>query len=131
MEHSAALLDHFEHPRNVGSFPPDDDDVGTALVGLASGDVVKLQIRVGAGDVIADARFRTQGSAASIAAASLASEWVKGRTLDEALSIGNAEIARAHALPPDKLHCSILVEDAIRAAVDDYRAKHSTTTQDR
>lgn len=128
MDYSDALLDHYEHPRNVGSFPRSDHDVGTALVGLPGGDVVKLQIKVGAGGVIEDARFRTQGSAAAIASASLASEWVKGRTLDEAMAIGNADIAQALALPPVKLHCSILAEDAIRAAVADYRAKRTNSS---
>lgn len=125
MDYSDALLEHYRHPRNVGSFPREDASVGTALVGLPAGDVVKLQIKVGADGVIENACFRTQGSAAAIASASLASEWVKGRTLDEALAISNRDIADALALPPVRLHCSLLAEDAIRLAVADYRAKHA------
>jgi len=125
MDYSDALLEHYRHPRNVGSFPRDDACVGTAFVGLPAGDVVKLQIKVDGNGVIEDARFRTQGSVATIASASLASEWVKGRTLDEALAISNGDIADALALPPMRLHCSLLAEDAIRAAVADYRAKQT------
>ena len=124
MAYSQQVIDHYENPRNVGSFAKDDTDVGTGMVGApACGDVMKLQIKVKEG-VIVDARFKTYGCGSAIASSSLVTEWVKGRTLDEAASIKNSEIADELALPPVKIHCSILAEDAIKAAVADYRKKH-------
>ena len=118
-------LDHYENPRNVGSFAKDADDVGTGMVGApACGDVMKLQIRVGKDGVIEDAKFKTYGCGSAIASSSLVTEWVKGKTLDEAAAIRNTQIAEELALPPVKIHCSILAEDAIKAAVADYRTKH-------
>ena len=125
MEYSERLLDHFERPRNVGAFAQGDDAVGTGRAGAPGGDAVKLEIKVGADGAIADTRFRTQGSPAAIACASLASEWLKGRSLDAAAALGHAELADALALPPERLHCSILACDAVRAAVADYRRKHA------
>ena len=125
MAHSELLLDHFARPRNVGAFAAEDANVGTGHAGAPGGDVVKLQIKVGGDGAIADTRFRTQGSPAAIACASLASEWLKGRSLEEALAIGHADLATALALPPERLHCSILAFDAIRDAVADYRSKHA------
>lgn len=123
MAYSEKVLDHYENPRNVGSFD-NDDTVGTGMVGApACGDVMKLQIKVNEGGVIEDARFKTYGCGSAIASSSLVTEWVKGKTLDEALSIRNAEIAEELALPPVKIHCSILAEDAIKAAVADYKNK--------
>jgi nitrogen fixation NifU-like protein len=126
MAYSEQLLDHYENPRNVGSLPKDDGDVGTGLVGApACGDVMKLQIKVNAATgVIEDARFKTFGCGSAIASSSLVTEWVKGKTLDEAQSIKNTQIAQHLSLPPVKIHCSVLAEDAIKAAVEDYRAKH-------
>jgi nitrogen fixation NifU-like protein len=125
MSYSDKVLDHYENPRNVGSMDRSDPAVGTGLVGSpAQGDVMKLQIRVGADGVIQDARFRTYGCGSAIAATSLVTEWIKGKSLDEALAIRNTRIAEELALPPVKIHCSILAEDAIRAAVADYRSKH-------
>ena len=125
MAYSDKVLDHYENPRNVGSFPKSDDGVGTGMVGApACGDVMKLQIRVGAGGVIEDAKFKTYGCGSAIASSSLVTEWVKGKTLDQAMSIRNTQIAEELALPPVKIHCSILAEDAIKAAVADYKAKH-------
>lgn len=125
MAYSDKVLDHYENPRNVGSFQKDDPDVGTGMVGApACGDVMKLQIRVEDG-IIKDAKFKTYGCGSAIASSSLVTEWVKGRTLAEAASIKNSEIASELALPPVKIHCSILAEDAIKAAVDDYRNRHS------
>ena len=126
MAYSDKVLDHYENPRNVGSLPKDADDVGTGMVGApACGDVMKLQIKVDpATGLIEDARFKTYGCGSAIASSSLVTEWVKGKSLDEALSIKNTQIAEELALPPVKIHCSILAEDAIKAAVDDYRAKH-------
>ncbi len=125
MAYSEKVIDHYENPRNVGSFKKDDGAVGTGMVGApACGDVMKLQIRVGADGVIEDARFKTYGCGSAIASSSLVTEWVKGKTLDEALSIKNTQIASELALPPVKIHCSILAEDAIKAAVADYKAKH-------
>ena len=125
MSYSAQVLDHYENPRNVGSMDPADPSVGTGLVGSpAQGEVMKLQIRVGADGVIGEARFRTYGCGSAIAATSLVTEWVKGRSLEDALAIRNTHIAEALALPPVKIHCSILAEDAVRAAVADYRRKH-------
>ena len=125
MAYSEKVIDHYENPRNVGSLDKDDLSVGTGMVGApACGDVMKLQIRVNAQGVIEDARFKTYGCGSAIASSSLVTEWVKGRTLDEAVSIRNSQIAEELALPPVKIHCSILAEDAIKAAVADYRAKH-------
>jgi nitrogen fixation NifU-like protein len=125
MAYSSKVLDHYENPRNVGSFGAGDDSVGTGMVGApACGDVMKLQIRVGEDGRIADAKFKTYGCGSAIASSSLITEWVKGKTLDEAMTIRNTAIAEELALPPVKIHCSILAEDAIKAAVSDYRAKH-------
>ena len=130
MSYSLQVLDHYENPRNVGSFAKDDGDVGTGMVGApACGDVMKLQIKVTDG-VITDARFKTYGCGSAIASSSLVTEWVKGKTLDEAGTIKNTEIAQELALPPVKIHCSILAEDAIKAAIIDYRQKHDTTNQE-
>src|SRR5690349_3085609 len=125
MAYSDKVLDHYENPRNVGSFEKGDEAVGTGMVGApACGDVMKLQIRVGGDGVIQDARFKTYGCGSAIASSSLVTEWVKGKTLDQALDIKNTQIAEELALPPVKIHCSILAEDAIKAAIADYRAKH-------
>ena len=124
MAYSNQVIDHYENPRNVGSFSKDDTDIGTGMVGApACGDVMRLQIKVQDG-IITDARFKTYGCGSAIASSSLVTEWVKGRTLDEAAEIKNSEIATELALPPVKIHCSILAEDAIKAAVEDYRNKH-------
>jgi len=124
MAYSDKVIDHYENPRNVGSFAKDESGIGTGMVGApACGDVMKLQIRVEDG-VIVDAKFKTYGCGSAIASSSLVTEWVKGKTLDEAGSIKNAEIAEELSLPPVKIHCSILAEDAIKAAVEDYRKKH-------
>ena len=124
MAYSDKVIDHYENPRNVGSFEKGDDTVGTGMVGApACGDVMKLQIKVTDG-VITDARFKTYGCGSAIASSSLVTEWVKGRTLEQAETIKNSEIATELALPPVKIHCSILAEDAIKAAVADYRIKH-------
>ena len=126
MAYSDKVLDHYENPRNVGSFGKEDDDVGTGMVGApACGDVMKLQIKVGKDGVIEDAKFKTYGCGSAIASSSLVTEWVKGKTLDQAMSIKNTQIAEELALPPVKIHCSILAEDAIKAAVADYQQKHS------
>ena len=126
MAYSEKVLDHYENPRNVGSFGKDDDGVATGMVGApACGDVMKLQIRVNpVTGVIEDAKFKTYGCGSAIASSSLVTEWVKGKTVDQALSIKNTEIAEELALPPVKIHCSILAEDAIKAAVADYKKKH-------
>jgi len=125
MAYSAQVIDHYENPRNVGSFDRTDESVGTGMVGApACGDVMKLQIKVEDG-IITDAKFKTYGCGSAIASSSLVTEWVKGKTLDEAGSIKNTQIAEELALPPVKIHCSILAEDAIKAAVEDYRKKHS------
>ncbi|MDR0529555.1 MAG: Fe-S cluster assembly scaffold IscU [Zoogloeaceae bacterium] len=125
MTYSARVIDHYENPRNVGSFAQDEDGVGTGMVGApACGDVMKLQIKVGQDGVIEDARFKTYGCGSAIASSSLVTEWVKGKTVGEALEIKNSQIAEELALPPVKIHCSVLAEDAIRAAVADYRKKH-------
>jgi nitrogen fixation NifU-like protein len=127
MAYSEKVIDHYENPRNVGSLPKDGAGVGTGMVGApACGDVMKLQIKVGADGVIEDAKFKTYGCGSAIASSSLVTEWVKGKTLDEALAIKNTQIASELALPPVKIHCSILAEDAIKAAVADYKAKHGT-----
>lgn len=123
MSYSQKVLDHYENPRNVGSFDKTDADIGTGIVGApACGDVMKLQIKVEEG-IIIDAKFKTYGCGSAIASSSLITEWVKGRTLDEAGKISNSQIAEELALPPVKIHCSILAEDAIKAAVEDYRKK--------
>ena len=124
MAYSNQVIDHYENPRNVGTFNKDDDSVGTGMVGApACGDVMKLQIRVEDG-VITDAKFKTYGCGSAIASSSLVTEWVKGRTLEEAEKIKNSQIAEELALPPVKIHCSILAEDAIKAAIKDYKNKH-------
>lgn len=129
MTYSDKVLDHYERPRNVGNLDNTAQDVGTGMVGApACGDVMRLQIRVGADGVIEEARFKTYGCGSAIASSSLVTEWVKGRTLEQALAIRNAEIAEELALPPVKVHCSVLAEDAIKAAVADYRAKQTTTS---
>jgi nitrogen fixation protein NifU and related proteins len=126
--HSDKLLDHCENPRNVGSLDPADPDVGTGLVGApACGDVMKLQIRVGPEGRIEEARFKTFGCGSAIASSSLVTEWVKGRTVGEALAIQNTQVAEELALPPVKLHCSVLAEDAIKAAVADWRRKRGAS----
>jgi len=120
MSYSTKVLDHYENPRNVGSFQKDDPEVGTGMVGApACGDVMRLQIRVVEG-IITDAKFKTYGCGSAIASSSLVTEWVKGKTLSEALTINNSHIAEELALPPVKIHCSILAEDAIKAAINDY-----------
>ena len=124
MSYSEKVIDHYENPRNVGSFGADEDGVGTGMVGApACGDVMRLQIKVVDG-VITDARFKTYGCGSAIASSSLVTELVKGMTIDEALELKNTQIAEELALPPVKIHCSILAEDAIKAAVQDYRVKH-------
>jgi len=126
MAYSDKVMDHYENPRNVGSFEKDDDAVGTGMVGApACGDVMKLQIKVGDDGVISDARFKTYGCGSAIASSSLLTEWVKGKTLDQAAEIKNSDIAEELALPPVKVHCSVLAEDAIKAAIDDYKGKQS------
>jgi nitrogen fixation NifU-like protein len=126
MAYSEKVLDHYENPRNVGSFDKGDTSVGTGMVGApACGDVMKLQIKVGENDVIEDARFKTYGCGSAIASSSLLTEWVKGKTLEEASEIKNSEIAEELALPPVKVHCSVLAEDAIKAAISDFREKNT------
>ena len=127
MAYSDKVIDHYENPRNVGSFDKSDPDIGTGMVGApACGDVMKLQIKVDhATGIITDAKFKTYGCGSAIASSSLITEWVKGKTLDQAGSIKNSEIAEELALPPVKIHCSILAEDAIKAAVEDYRKKYA------
>lgn len=126
MAYSDKVIDHYEHPRNVGSFAKDDPDVATGMVGApACGDVMKLQLKVDPlTQIITDAKFKTYGCGSAIASSSLVTEWVKGKTLDEAVSISNSQIAEELALPPVKIHCSILAEDAIKAAIADYRKRH-------
>ncbi|HEX2567119.1 MAG TPA: Fe-S cluster assembly scaffold IscU [Burkholderiales bacterium] len=125
MAYSDKVIDHYENPRNVGSFDKGDESVGTGMVGApACGDVMKLQIKVNKDGVIEDARFKTYGCGSAIASSSLVTEWVKGKRLDEAASIKNTQIAEELSLPPVKIHCSILAEDAIKAAVEDYKKKH-------
>ncbi|OSI12477.1 Fe-S cluster assembly scaffold IscU [Neisseria canis] len=124
MAYSNKVIDHYENPRNVGSFDKNDESVGTGMVGApACGDVMKLQIKVNDEGVIEDAKFKTYGCGSAIASSSLITEWVKGKSLDEALAIKNSEIAEELELPPVKVHCSILAEDAIKAAVSDYKKK--------
>jgi nitrogen fixation NifU-like protein len=128
MAYSDKVIDHYENPRNVGSFPKDDPTIGTGMVGApACGDVMKLQIKVDDDTgIITDAKFKTYGCGSAIASSSLVTEWLKGKTLDEAGTIKNSKIAEELALPPVKIHCSILAEDAITAAVNDYRNRHSS-----
>jgi nitrogen fixation NifU-like protein len=131
MAYSDKVVEHYENPRNVGSFDKGDETVGTGMVGApACGDVMKLQIKVNsATGLIEDARFKTYGCGSAIASSSLVTEWVKGKSLDEAMTIKNTQIAEELALPPVKIHCSILAEDAIKAAVQDYKAKHGVPAQ--
>ena len=124
MAYSEKVIDHYENPRNVGSFDKDDPNVATGMVGApACGDVMKLQLKVNEAGVIEDAKFKTYGCGSAIASSSLVTEWVKGKTLDQAQAIKNTEIAEELALPPVKIHCSILAEDAIKAAIADYKKK--------
>ncbi len=129
MAYSDKVLDHYENPRNVGSFDKDDKQVGTGMVGApACGDVMRLQIKVGNDGIIEDAKFKTYGCGSAIASSSLLTEWVKGKSLDEARQIKNTDIAEELALPPVKIHCSVLAEDAIKAAIADYQ-DHAVTTE--
>ncbi len=130
MAYNDKVIDHYENPRNVGSFDKEEDGVGTGIVGApACGDVMKLQIKINDEGVIEDAKFKTYGCGSAIASSSLVTEWVKGKTVEQALAIKNTEIAEALALPPVKIHCSVLAEDAIRAAVSDYQAKAGVTPE--
>ncbi len=125
MAYSDKVIDHYENPRNVGSFDKGDDSIGTGMVGApACGDVMKLQIKVNEQGLIEDAKFKTYGCGSAIASSSLITEWVKGKSLEEAAQIKNTAIAEELALPPVKIHCSILAEDAIKAAIDDYKSRH-------
>ena len=125
--YSDKVIDHYENPRNVGKLNENDEDVGTGMVGApACGDVMRLQIRVSPNGVIEDAKFKTYGCGSAIASSLLLTEWVRGKSLDEAGEISNVQIAQELSLPPVKIHCSVLAEDAIRAAVDDYRNKHGS-----
>ncbi|MBF1995341.1 Fe-S cluster assembly scaffold IscU [Serratia symbiotica] len=127
MAYSEKVIDHYENPRNVGSFDNQDPTVGSGMVGApACGDVMKLQIKVNNEGIIVDARFKTYGCGSAIASSSLVTEWMKGKSLDQAEAIKNTQIAEELALPPVKIHCSILAEDAIKAAIADYKSKHST-----
>jgi len=127
MAYSEKVIDHYEHPRNVGKLDKNDADVGTGMVGApACGDVMQLQIRVNEQGIIEDAKFKTYGCGSAIASSSLVTEWVKGKHLDEAATIRNTQIAEELALPPVKIHCSVLAEDAIKAAIADYRKKHAS-----
>jgi len=124
MAYSEKVIDHYENPRNVGAFAKDEKNIGTGMVGApACGDVMKLQIKVNDDGIIEDARFKTYGCGSAIASSSLLTEWVRGKTLDEAMAIKNTDIAEELALPPVKIHCSVLAEDAIRAAISDYQKK--------
>jgi len=128
MAYSEKVVDHYENPRNVGSFDKNDPTVGTGMVGApACGDVMRLQIKVDEDGIIRDARFKTYGCGSAIASSSLVTEWVKGKTLDEAQAIKNSDIAEELALPPVKIHCSILAEDCVKAAIDDYRNRKSSS----
>jgi nitrogen fixation protein NifU and related proteins len=130
MAYSEKVLEHYENPRNVGSFGKTEAGVGTGMVGApACGDVMKLQIKVNAAGIIEDAKFKTYGCGSAIASSSLVTEWVKGKTLDQALTIKNAQIAQELALPPVKIHCSILAEDAIKAAVADYKSRQTADAE--
>lgn len=125
MAYSEKVLDHYENPRNVGKFDEDEEDIGTGMVGApACGDVMRLQIRVSDEGIIEDARFKTYGCGSAIASSSLLTEWVKGKSLEDAGQIRNTDIAEELALPPVKIHCSVLAEDAIKAAIKDYKEKH-------
>jgi nitrogen fixation protein NifU and related proteins len=127
MAYSDRVIDHYENPRNVGSFDKNDASVGTGMVGApACGDVMKLQIKVNDDGIITDAKFKTYGCGSAIASSSLATEWLKGMSIDQATQIKNTQIAEELALPPVKIHCSILAEDAIKAAIEDYQKKHAT-----
>jgi len=127
MAYSDKVMDHYENPRNVGKFDEDEDDIGTGMVGApACGDVMRLQIKVNDDGIIQDARFKTYGCGSAIASSSLLTEWVKGKSLDEAGDIRNTDIADELCLPPVKIHCSVLAEDAIKAAINDYRMKNET-----
>ncbi|MGL4456232.1 MAG: Fe-S cluster assembly scaffold IscU [Plesiomonas sp.] len=127
MAYSEKVIDHYENPRNVGAFDKNDAQVGSGMVGApACGDVMKLQIKVSENGIIEDARFKTYGCGSAIASSSLVTEWVKGKSLDEAAAIKNTDIAEELALPPVKIHCSILAEDAIKAAIADYKSKHNS-----
>jgi nitrogen fixation NifU-like protein len=129
MAYSEKVIDHFENPKNIGSFDKNDPTIGTALVGAPEcGDVMKLQIKVGDNGTIEDAKFKTFGCGSAIASSSLATEWVKGRTLDEAWAVENTEIVEELSLPPVKIHCSVLAEDAIKGAIADYKNKHEINT---
>ena len=128
MAYSEKVIDHYENPRNVGSFGKDEEGIATGMVGApACGDVMKLQIKVGPDGIIQDAKFKTYGCGSAIASSSLVTEWVKGKSIDEAGQIKNTQIAEELALPPVKIHCSILAEDAIKAAIADYKTKHPKT----
>ena len=130
MAYSEKVLDHYENPRNVGSFGKDDMQVGTGMVGApACGDVMRLQIKVGNDGIIEDAKFKTYGCGSAIASSSLLTEWVKGKSLDEASQIKNTDIAEELALPPVKIHCSVLAEDAIKAAIEDYQGKSGLASE--
>jgi len=130
MAYSEKVLDHYENPRNVGSFDKEDKQVGTGMVGApACGDVMRLQIKVGSGGIIEDAKFKTYGCGSAIASSSLLTEWVKGKSLDEARQIKNTDIAEELALPPVKIHCSVLAEDAIKAAIADYQGNTAAMEQ--
>ncbi len=132
MAYSEKLIDHYENPRNVGTFDKEDQKVGTGMVGApACGDVMRLQIKVSDEGVIEDARFKTYGCGSAIASSSLLTEWVKGKTLDQAAEIKNSDIAEELALPPVKIHCSVLAEDAIKAAISDYQAKQQGDSDSR
>jgi nitrogen fixation NifU-like protein len=131
MAYSSKVIDHYENPRNVGAFEKSDNTIGTGLVGApACGDVMKLQIKVSKDGIIEDAKFKTFGCGSAIASSSLITEWVKGKTLSEAQAIRNTEVAQALALPPVKIHCSILAEDAVKAAIADYQAKAADTLKE-
>jgi nitrogen fixation NifU-like protein len=131
MAYSEKVIDHYENPRNVGSFDKDEDGVATGMVGApACGDVMKLQIKVGPDGIIQDAKFKTYGCGSAIASSSLVTEWVKGKSILEAGQIKNTQIAEELALPPVKIHCSILAEDAIKAAIADYKSKHAEPLKD-
>ncbi len=128
MAYSEKVLDHYENPRNVGSFNKDEKNVGTGMVGApACGDVMKLQIKMGDNGIIEDAKFKTYGCGSAIASSSLVTEWLKGKSLDQAMTIKNSDIAEELALPPVKIHCSVLAEDAIKAAIADLRSKQGET----
>src|SRR6267142_1451939 len=130
MAYSEKVIDHYENPRNVGSFKKDDEGVATGMVGApACGDVMKLQIKVNKHGIIEDAKFKTYGCGSAIASSSLVTEWVKGKSVDQAATIRNTQIAQELSLPPVKIHCSILAEDAIKAAVADYQKKHGLAAQ--